>query len=352
MKDSLTNFDVYVLARELSGASRVSKIVRIPGGYKLKWRPVPDLLYIGGSLLIPTSYVIEADRPDNLAIISRKLLSNARVVAVEQLNFDRILEIRTEKGSIIFELFSQGNVILTDPEGTVVYATLQREWSSRTIRRGLPYQTPPAPTLRPGIDFETFTSVLTGRDVVRSLVRGGIPPVYAEEVAHRAGVDPTAKIASLSDADLRKIYDALLSVFHDLDHPKPTVYYSEDGGIEDITVFPVVRYSDLQAKSFPTLSEALDQITPSILNTLQQPTGQGKKRDRGDIVELWKRQLEEARKELEQLEEMINVAYANSHLLLQAMELAKAGKEPPNSVGPFRLKSWGKKELVLEFTRQ
>ncbi len=351
MKDALTNFDVYVLSRELSDAKRVSKIVRIPAGYKLKWRPVLDLIYVGGTLLIPTAYVIEADRPDNLAVISRKLFSNARVEAVRQLNFDRILEVKTDRGSIIFELFSRGNVILTDSEGTIVYATLQREWSSRTIKRGHRYQTPPAPAIYPGIDFDAFRSALTGRDIVRSLVRAGIPPVYAEEVAYRAELEPTTKINQLDSAGMRRLYDALNAIFSDLQNPEPTVYYAEDGTIEDVTVFPVTRYASLSSKTFPTLSEALDQLTPQLVQTTTQQNT-GSKKEKGDIVELWKRQLEEARVELAELEEMINAAYANSHLLLQAMNLAKSGQKPLESAGPFRLKSWGKRELVFEFTRQ
>jgi|GEM_PF-5988845 len=124
MKDSLTNFDVYVLARELN-PSRFSKIVRIPNGYKVKLVGAPDL--------------------------------------------DRILRFNTEDGSIILELFGDGNVIITDETGKIIYALHERDWRDRSVRRGVEYVPPPAPKIFPGISRNDFANLFTAKDVVRSL---------------------------------------------------------------------------------------------------------------------------------------------------------------------------------------
>ncbi len=345
MKDALTNFDVYVLAHELT-PSRFSKIVRISGGYKVKLVGAPDLLFLP-PLLIPTRYVISADRPDNLAIISRKMLGNRRIQSVEQVNFDRILRFNTEDGSIILELFGDGNVILTDADGTIVYALHERDWRDRSIRRGLEYQPPPAPRLHPGISQDEFASVFTAKDVVRSLVRAGIPPIYAEEACTLAGVDKNTPTSELTSPQVDRIYDALCELFRRLDNSDPVVVRSGDE-IVDILPFSVSKYEtgDYVLEHVPTLSEALDLLTPTILSIASEP----EPREERSMVDFWKKEREAAQKELQELEAMLSEAYAHSSELLAAMSVAKSGRSPPDRTGPFVLKRWDRREVVYDFT--
>jgi len=347
MKDALTNFDVYVLARELT-PSRFSKIVRIPNGYKIKLVGAPDLLFTP-PLLIPTNYVIPADRPDNLAIISRKRLGNRRIRSVEQLNFDRILRFNTDDGSIILELFGDGNVILTDAEGKITYALHERDWRDRSVRRGLEYQPPPAPRAYPGIDFDEFANLFTAKDVVRSLVRAGIPPIYAEEICTLAGVDKNLPASDLSSAQLEPLYESLQDIFRRLDEPDPVVVRSGDE-IADVLPFPVSKYSsgEYVLEHVPTLSEALDRITPTLVSVGAEPDV----REERSIVDFWKREREEAERELAELNSMLSSAYEHSSELLAAMSAVKSGSPPSGRIGPFALKRWDKREVVYDFTPQ
>ncbi len=347
MKDALTNFDVYVLAHELA-PSRFSKIVRIPGGYKVKLVGAPDLLFLP-PILIPTRYVISADRPDNLAIISRKRLGNRRIHSVEQINFDRILRFNTEDGSIILELFGDGNVIITDADGRIVYALHERDWRDRSVRRGLKYQPPPAPRLYPGVSPDEFAAAFTAKDVVRSIVRAGIPPIYAEELCILAGVDKTLPIAELSPEQRDSLYNALGELFGRLDNPDPVVIRSGDD-IVDILPFPISKYEsgDYVVEHVPTLSEALDLLTPLVVSTASEPTAKEEK----SMVDFWKKERDEAQKLLQELESMLSEAYAHSSELLAAMSAAKSGRNPPSRAGPFVLKRWDRREVVYEFTPQ
>ncbi len=347
VKGGLTNIDVYVLSRELQG-KRFSKIVRIPGGYKIKISGGADLLILPGRFIIPTSYVIEAGRPDNLAILARKRLGNARIDAFEQLNFDRILRIRTDRGSVIVESFGDGNIILTDEDDVIIYALHERDWRDRSVRRGVMYTPPPPPRIFPGISFEAFSQIFTAKDAVRSLVRAGIPPIYAEELCLRAGVDKNTPAPELTDSQMEALYNAFTQLIDALHRPEPVVV--RDGeDIVDVVPIPLSRYEGYEQERFDSFSAALDVLTPHLFEILEQSAEQRSKK--GSMVEFWKKQLEDAKRELSALEQMIEKAYEHSYALEQAIASARAGK-PPQSVGPFKLKGYDGKELVYEFTPQ
>ncbi len=349
MKDALTNVDVYVLSRELR-PRRFSKIVRISGGHKVKLVGAPDLLVLP-PLLIPTSYVVPADRPDNLSVISRKRLGNRRVTAFEQLQFDRILRIGTEDGSIILELFGSGNVILTDADGVIVYALHERDWRDRSIRKGLNYVPPPAPRVHPTMSFDEFAAIFTARDAVRSLVRAGLPPVYAEEVCHVAGVQKDLPVADLQSGAVESLYSAFMDLVSRMNQPDPVVVRRADSGeVVDVLPFPISRYSsdDYVFEHHETLSEALDVLTPALVST-SEGTESRQEPERG-MVSLWKRQRDEAVRELSELEAMLNHAYEHSAAILSAMESAKRGQKPADRIGPFVLRRWDGREVVYEFT--
>ncbi len=343
-KRALTNMDVYVLAREIS-YHRVEKLSRIPGGYRLKARPGRDLLILG-PMLIPTAYSFDALPPDRFAQVFRSRFSGARVTSVEQINFDRILRIGTDRGSIILELFGRGNIILTDEEGRIIAATEQREWSARKILPGEPYVPPPPPKVRPDMDLDAFSAIFTARDVVRSLVRAGIPPAFAEEICLRAGIPKEKSTKDLADEDIESLFSAFRDVVSSLESPSPALYASGDT-IVDITPIPLRVYAQMDSQTFPTLSEALDVLTPILLSEEAE-----EKTEKRSVVDHILRERENLQREIEELQALIGEAYKHMTEIQAALDLARSGEAPPASFGPFRLKRWSRTEIVYEFTPQ
>ncbi len=339
MKKELTNVDVYVLVRELN-YQRLEKMTRLHFGYKLKARPGNDLLFLG-NMLIPTRYSVPSRTPDNLCKLFKKYLAGARVLSVEQLNFDRVLRIRTDRGNVVFELFGRGNIILTDANNRIIYAIEQREWSARRLLRGEEYVPPPPPKIHPSIGYEQFVGLFTSRDVVRSLVRAGLPPVYAEELCLRAGIDKNKPVDALEEKEKEALYETFRGLITSLDSPRPTAYFKDDE-VVDVTPIPLTLYTDLEKKTFGSFSEALDILTP-ILLTLEQ------KEKKKDVRAYLLAEREKILEEMKELENMIEQAYMYAHELMNQMERARAG-EKPTSVGPFTLKRWNKREIVYSFT--
>ena len=87
------------------------------------------------------------DMPSQFAVNLRKYITNARIAAVHQQEFDRILVLDLEKGpssyQLIIELFGDGNLILVSG-GKILNSVHSRKWRHREVRPGLEYAFPPS----------------------------------------------------------------------------------------------------------------------------------------------------------------------------------------------------------------
>ncbi len=107
---------------------------------------------------------------DNLSMKIRKELGGARLIEVNQVNFDRIIQFKFNKAEVTIELFSHGNIILTR-DGITLSALRYENWKDREIRPKRKYA-PPKPTVNPyDINLEEFTSIFTEDNIMRSMVK-------------------------------------------------------------------------------------------------------------------------------------------------------------------------------------
>ena len=86
--------------------------------------------------------------PPPFAMVLRKFLKNARMTAVRQLGFDRVLalDFDTKFGQmhLYVEVFREGNVILVDQDGIIIQPLTHAKYSGRILKKGVEYQPPPA----------------------------------------------------------------------------------------------------------------------------------------------------------------------------------------------------------------
>lgn len=205
-------------------------------------------------------------RPPDFAKMLRNRISGAEFAAVSQHGFDRILEFEFRREDqdtrIVAELFGEGNLAVLDQSGSVVDCLQTIRLSSRTVAPGAQYGFPterPRPDTLSREDFEArFRQSDT--DVVRTLATqldfGGL---YGEELCTRAGVEKTRDVADVTAAEIDDLYgtiDRLLGPLEDGD-VDPRVY-AEEGVRVDVTPVPLQEYADLDADSFETFTEALD----------------------------------------------------------------------------------------------
>ena len=164
--------------------------------------------------------------PPHFSFILRKRLSGARLRSVSQHHFERILlftfETRDRTFNLVVELFSPGNMVLTDGEYIIQEVLNHKVWNDdRKILPKKPYVFPPAQLDPTGLSFSDFSSLLASSDresIVKSLaIDCSLGGVYAEEiVALTPGLDKTVAPGSLSSSMLAKLFSSFDAVLH---HP-------------------------------------------------------------------------------------------------------------------------------------
>jgi len=187
----LSNLEVHWLVRELQCivGTHFNRIADMESGWKLKFgnfeliADVPDRLYL-------TTRKQNAIEPRGLTQYCRAHL-HGKVKRVWQPGFDRVVAIELDTGqSIVFELFSNGNLVLVS-NGITEKAFREEEWKDRAIRRGKPYSFPNSGKLDPReMTLEQFNALFTGKDVIHSLLAGiNMAGRELELACLRAGVD-------------------------------------------------------------------------------------------------------------------------------------------------------------------
>ena len=212
-------------------------------------------------------------------MLLRKYLIGAKIVSVNQPNFDRIADFTlscydemgfpTEKRIICEIMGKYANLIITDKDYKVISALKIIDFSQSTVRQvlpGLKYQTPAIqPKLSPlVIDKEAFFEKLVDFSAERS-VEKFITQTYsgiATQIAHELCFRATGNIDTpLCDADADKLY----SVFSEwqsllVEHKyTPTVVFSDDGAPMDYSYMDISYLGcSMRKKQYTRLSDMLD----------------------------------------------------------------------------------------------
>ena len=158
--------------------------------------------------------------PPPFAMVLRKFLKNARMTAVRQLGFDRVLalDFDTKFGQmhLYVEVFREGNVILVDHEGIIIQPLTHAKYSGRILKKGVQYQPPPAAQDPPDLDETALQEMFenSDRDLVATLGgKANLGGTHANAVCELAGI--TANSAT-AEVDVGKIHQALQTLLASL----------------------------------------------------------------------------------------------------------------------------------------
>lgn len=271
MKKEMSSFDVRSVVTELSvlegahmdkifhwGAGNVLFRLNVQGEGKRelffkdkKWLYSPDVK--PETPTMPTSF----------ASFLRKYIDNARVGRIQQIGFDRVVDMELFKADgeyhLIFEMFGGGNVLLVK-DGIIQNCLIQKTWRDRATRPGEQYLSPKSrfdPTVSSEEDFITsFRS--SDADCVRTLATSvNLGGQYAEEICKRVGIDKNTPSSEVDDTTLSQMYAAMRSIVEKvLDVPEPTAYI-RDGRIEDFAPIQMASHDDMESKRYETTSKLI-----------------------------------------------------------------------------------------------
>lgn len=282
LKKEFTSFDVAAIVRELTeqiSGSHVNNVYQLDSKtlmlklHKVDHPPF-QLVSKAGRRLHLTAYSLrKPPRPTAFCMALRAYLRNARLLSVEQYEFERVVicSLKTGRGVLrtILEFFGDGNIILVGEDNKILQALTYKRMRDRNILRGEVFQFAPSGGKNPlRINLEELTDGLKASghiEVVRALARLlGIGGEYSEETLVRAGIEKTKSCDGLSSDEVAAIYSRLQGLLSHVTTGtlEPSVVLGEDGGLIDVVPFRLRLYEHegIQLQSYRSFNEALDEF--------------------------------------------------------------------------------------------
>ncbi|MDP3639628.1 MAG: NFACT family protein, partial [Nanoarchaeota archaeon] len=186
-------------------------------------------------------------QPFSFCLQLRKHLDNAALKELQQQDAERIIIFTLEKKQryfLIIELFAKGNVILADENRMILGVLEQQRWKDRTIKVNEKYVFP-----TPGINWKMLTEKqlkeLLQKSEKKNLAMAlatdlGWGGLYAEELCRRAEIEKEKVPKSISEKEVKKLFDSLQEILRELQHPQGYQYEQE------ITPFPLLGKTPLK----------------------------------------------------------------------------------------------------------
>ncbi|HUV80286.1 MAG TPA: ribosome rescue protein RqcH [Candidatus Bathyarchaeia archaeon] len=284
MKESMSSVDVAAIVTELQElvGARLVKAYQ-PGKeeirLKLHQKEIGslDLIIEAGRRIHLTKYKRPSPRmPSNFSMYIRKHLSGGRIAQIQQLEFDRIVEITVERWDkqlrLIAELLPRGNLVLIDENGDIMLPLRRKSFATRELKVRKKYERPPSrenPLAINELEFENLCkSAAQDKDIVRVLASelslGGL---YAEEVCEIAGVAKNKQANELTETEIKALHEALRTLFepiltHDKSELKPHIVLEVQEKL-DVLPFELNAYKAKEKEFFASFNDAADEFFTS-----------------------------------------------------------------------------------------
>jgi predicted ribosome quality control (RQC) complex YloA/Tae2 family protein len=194
-------------------------------------------------------------------------LQGGRILSITQPGLERIVEIRINSRNqifrLIFELFSKGNVIVTDDSHLIKQVLEVQRFGNRELRPKKEYAYPPQTFNLARLDLLSFQRLLRSSEkdklVTALAVDASLGGSYAEEVCEISKLNKNSSPKQLSDEELNKCYEGLVSLVKKVKYLeiKPRVVLKR-GVPLDVIPFPFKIYEGEEEKEFPNFNLALD----------------------------------------------------------------------------------------------
>lgn len=233
-----------------------------------------DLIFELGKRINITNYKYPLpSQPSRHAMIMRSLLLNSLVLSIDQINLDRIISFKLKSDKIInlyLEVFGEGNIVITDELGRILYAFHQKKMRDRSIIPGVIYSPPP---IR-GKSIYDNEIKLQKAEAIRFLVKEiNLPPEFIEEILFRCSINPKSE---LSEENFRKFLNTARQLVEEINtHPLRPNLILKDG--ERISVQPIeflsLPYERIYFESFNiAVDEYFSQLTLKRISEKEKQT--------------------------------------------------------------------------------
>ncbi len=170
-------------------------------------------LIVNPNICFLSEYILPTTDTNGLISFLKKKLFNQRIHEVKQDKNNRVIYFKLDKYYLIFEFFSNSNIILTDLEFIVVTSKQKEEWKDRIIKKGEKYNFPNNIDFKEQSEKEIIEIIekelnkkineLTKKELISFLVKKySLPPVDIEVV-----VGEKEKITKDTIKHIKEIYN-------------------------------------------------------------------------------------------------------------------------------------------------
>ncbi len=219
------------------------------------------LKIIPGKLLCLTINKNPPLRPSGFCMQLRKYLDNAVITDLYQKDAQRIVVLELEKKEayfLIIELFSKGNIILTNHAFNIIGVLQPQIWKDRVVKAKQDYVFPLPGVNWKGLklaEFEKIIKISDKKNIATTLATElNLGGVYAEEICAMAGVDKNLLATNLTLMQCQLLYSELKEALRKILHPQGFIY------VEQITPFKLAGPEPITVTK--TYNEAIDSLNP------------------------------------------------------------------------------------------
>ena len=332
MKTAMTNFDIAAILPELRQhtiGGRIHNVYQITEkAFLLKIHPSNLNLIVEPARRIHlTKFEVKTPaKPSQLCMELRKHIRSAKIVTIDQPNFERIVLIEIEREQkrqkIVVELLPRGNIILIDEHDKVIVSSHYIRMKDRNILRGQPLRLPPQrgknlleATLSEVQDLRTLDDI----GAIKALAQMfGVSGTFAEEILQRAHVDKSSSAGNLSDGQIANISSTITglkdAVFTSAQSPMIVL---ENQHMIDVTPFDLELYEAMQKKTYTSFNDAIDEY----FTTLSSSTlSDGREVAHADKRQQLQRRLDAQKKQLEEINESAKTLRSTGDLIFRHLQ--------------------------------
>ncbi len=220
------------------------------------------LKIIPGKLICLTTKKNAPLRPSGFCMQLRKYLNNSTIRNFYQKEAERIVVFELEKAEkyyLIIELYSKGNVVLTDSNYNIIGVLERQIWKDRTVKAKEKYVFPESKVNWKELDEKELKRILAKSEknnlAVCLATEIGLGGMYAEEVCKLAGVDKDIKPSEVKESALIiKILNKIKKLIE-----KTAGYLLE----KEIT--PFALDGEKEKKKTVTYNEAINTLNPFLV---------------------------------------------------------------------------------------
>ncbi len=191
---------------------------------------------------------------DSFVKILRERIERERIEKIDIVKGERVVYFETKNYKIYFELFSEGNIILTNKKDIIITSMIKKDYGWRKIFPNERYVVQRDQFDPFKVTIEEFKERLINskkKDLVRTFAidfkLGGL---YAEELLYRCKINKDWKPGELSEDEIKKLYDEFIKL---LNEKNPSLYKEEFS-------YTILYHLNEEPKSFNSFNDVLREF--------------------------------------------------------------------------------------------